>query len=191
MCLTALFSEGKTRILRTRDGRRIPGSPKFPLAELAAHSDAFQAKKSATTLSPSDFAEAIFSLEGDGAPDIKWDSIAPTIFTGQATEAMGGAESSDSLLATETYHALDADAGDFAAPEAPYDSISTPAPNVDSVQPPTHSSPSSNALDSNAPAVASTEMPSSKNMVETHNRMHPMAFIPSKLKAAKLDSMQK
>ena len=71
-CLRTLVQTGKTRIWRTRDWRRPPGPPKFPLQDLSNQLQAIKFGKNVCQLTDIEYEEALSDL-GSGKPSsIRW-----------------------------------------------------------------------------------------------------------------------
>jgi hypothetical protein len=70
--LQTLVDTGKVRLWRTRDWRRPPGPPRFPLKALAEQLDALKAGKNVCNLSDAEYTDGIFELGNGQTPSIKW-----------------------------------------------------------------------------------------------------------------------
>ena len=124
LCLTTLLKEGKTRILRTRDVRRLPNAsdaPKFPLRELADAYDASLARAAATALPDDQFIEAVYSLGGADESQVSWGDLAAQAFEPELQEADGDSSSSPfiegaDIIDADTIHTLLSECDDIEEP---------------------------------------------------------------------------
>ena len=109
-CLRTFVETGKTRKWRTKDWRRPPGPPRFPLVELSKQLQAMKYGKNVCELSDEDYATAVSELGAGKVSTVRWmTSFASDSNFGNADESIDAEIDDIHLIGDEDAEADDSE----------------------------------------------------------------------------------